>query len=143
MTAAETGAVDPPAEPGEAAGPRRRARRLPWWLLALLSVGAAYSVTRLRNAAELACDVGINAGMATTGSIAAGILLLLMDLAGVSLLRLIPHRGLAALLVVYLLAGTSWVFLASTGPPEGYPNTVEICVENVPDWWPAWLPSGG
>lgn len=119
-----------------------RPRRLPWWPFALLSLAAAYGVVRLRSAALVECDVGINAGAAGIGVLGGGLLMLLVCLAGTAaLVRLVPSRVLAGVLALALIAASAWILLASTGAPDGYPSPIATCVDNVPRWWPTWLPA--
>lgn len=50
-----------------------------------------------------------------------------------------PRLALAVAVVV-AVAG-AWVMLLSSTPPPGYPNASPACIDNLPDWWPGWLPT--
>jgi hypothetical protein len=68
--------------------------------------------------------------------------MLLGCLAGTAVVvRLVPNRAATAVLALVLIAACGWVLLATTGAPDGYPSPVAACVDNVPRWWPGWLPS--
>ena len=104
-------------------------------------LGGLYGAYTLRVRATVACDVGVNAGAATLGLV----LLLPFCAAAVVVAAEIVRRRLAPLLALTLVCGLSalvvmWI-LAATGPPPDYPNAVATCIDNVPQWWPAWLPT--
>jgi len=121
--------------------PTRR-RETPWWPFGLLTLAAAYAVVRLRSAALVECDVGINAGAAGFGVIGGGLLMIVVCLAGTYLIVLfVRSRPLAVALSLALIAACAWILLAATGAPDGYPSPVATCVDNVPTWWPGWLPA--
>jgi hypothetical protein len=100
-------------------------------------VAATYGAVRLRASALVECDVGINAGTATGGVLGAGVLMLLVCLAGTAVVvRLVPNRAAAGVLALVLIAACAWLLLATTGAPDGYPSPIPTCVDNVPRWWP-------
>ena len=119
-----------------------RRSRLWWWPFALVSGAATYGVVSLRSSALVECDVGINAGTASVGVLPTGVLMLLVCLAGTAVVvRLVPHPVVAAVLALVLIAACGWLLLATTGAPDGYPSPIATCVDNVPRWWPGWLPT--
>ena len=40
-----------------------------------------------------------------------------------------------------LASVATWLVLGFLGAPEGYPSVSPTCSDNVPQWWPGWLPS--
>ena len=108
-----------------------------------LAVAAPVAVVRLRAAADAACDVGVNAGAAALGHLGPAALVLLVGVTGALLAHRFAPPAAALALTVALLAVACWVFLSSTWPPPGYPDAVRTCSDNVPAWWPTWLPRRG
>ena len=113
-------------------------RRLPWWVITLLSLGAVYLAWRLRAEAVIACDIGINAGSAMLGlTLMTPFLVLGCVVLGGVWRRLLPV-GTALLAVLASYAVVVGVTLSVTAPPADYP--VVTCAGGHPSWWPGWLP---
>jgi hypothetical protein len=116
-------------------------RRLPWWVVPAATVPVLAAVAALRLRATVDCDLGVNAGAASIGFL----LVLPVVFGGTVAVAEGPRRVLpgsvAAALAVLLLVMASSLLLTQSGPPEGYPNSVATCSDNVPSWWPSWLPT--
>ena len=116
-------------------------RRLAPWIPPLLVLAAAAGIYVLRFKATVECDIGINAGAAMFTALLA---LPVWSLAVWSLLevvrRLLPRPvALAIILLLLWVAGS--LLLGWLGAPEGYPSDSPTCSDNVPHWWPGWLPT--
>ncbi|MFF4393189.1 hypothetical protein ACFY0G_41730 [Streptomyces sp. NPDC001552] len=129
----------PPARP-----PGRRATALLLVTAAPVGAVAGWAAVALASHARAYCDAGWEAG----GRFEMTFLLVLM----------VPGCAVLALLIAFLsrrlplwsrpvpvllvLAGVVLVFFASKGTLDGYPGNLERCgPDNVPPWWPGWLPA--
>ncbi|WP_327382757.1 hypothetical protein [Streptomyces sp. NBC_01207] len=105
---------------------------------------AGWAAVALASHARAYCDAGWEAG----GRFEMTFLLVLM----------VPGCAVLALLIAFLsrrlplwsrpvpvllvLAGVVLVFFTSKGTLDGYPGNPERCgPDNVPPWWPGWLPA--
>jgi hypothetical protein len=116
-------------------------RRLSWWVPPLLTTGAAAGIYVLRGKATVECDLGINAGTAMLTAMLA-LPPWTLSVAGVLevVRRLLPRPvALAIVLLLRWMAGS--LLLGWLGSLEGYPSPSPTCADNVPLWWPGWLPS--
>ncbi|QTI48487.1 hypothetical protein [Streptomyces nojiriensis] len=111
---------------------------------ALVGAVAGWAAVALASHARAYCDAGWEAG----GRFEMTFLLVLM----------VPGCAMLALLIAFLsrrlppwsrpvpvllvLAVVVLVFFASKGTLDGYPGNLERCgPDNVPPWWPGWLPA--
>ena len=116
-------------------------RRLWWWVPPVLTLVTVAGVWELRARATVECDLGINAGAAMLGGA------LVLPAAAVAMWavlepvrRLLP-RPVALVVTLLLLWAAGFLLLDHLGAPTGYPSTSPTCGDNVPHWWPSWLPT--
>lgn len=115
--------------------------RLAWWVSPVLVVASAAAIYTLRSKATVECDIGINAGAAMLTAFLALPLWCLIVWAVTELVRRLLPRPVALAISLLLLWAASWLVLGWLGAPDGYPSTSPTCSDNVPNWWPGWLPS--
>ncbi|MFB6809145.1 hypothetical protein [Streptomyces sp. NPDC056387] len=129
----------PPVAP-----PGRRAARLQLAGAALTGAVAGCSASRLAAHARAYCDAGWEAGGKFELNfemlfLVPGCAALALGLA--LLTRRLPLPVRAAAILASLAAVVVWYF-AVRGTLDGYPGDSGLCgTDNVPPWWPAWLPS--
>ena len=121
--------------------PDARPRRLWWWAPPALTLMTVSAIWQLRARAAVECELGINAGAAmfwATLVLAAAAIALCAVLEPVR--RLLP-RPVALVVTVLVLWASGFLLLDHLGAPDGYPSSSTTCSDNVPHWWPSWLPT--
>ena len=112
---------------------------------AALGAAAAYGLVSLLGRAWSTCDVGINPSANSFALLALLPIVWLVDVAAFAIAFAVVFRGgrlsaaIATLAGLLALAVTGWVVFAWVGTPAGYP--APACPDNVPPWWPGWLPA--
>ncbi|WP_301365622.1 hypothetical protein [Streptomyces xanthophaeus] len=111
---------------------------------ALVGGVAGWAAVVLASRARAYCDAGWEAG----GRFEMTFLLLPMVPGCALLALLIAFLGrrlptsLRPVPVLLVLAVVVLVFFATEGTLDGYPGNLERCgPDNVPPWWPGWLPA--
>ncbi|MFF3859228.1 hypothetical protein [Streptomyces sp. NPDC002209] len=124
--------------------PGQRAARLQLAGAALVGAVAGFTASRLAANARAYCDAGWEAGGKFELNfemlfLVPGCAVLALVLA--LLTRRLPLPVRAVPILAALAAVVVWYF-AVTGTLDGYPGHSGLCgPDNVPPWWPAWLPS--
>lgn len=116
-------------------------RRLAWWIPPLMVLTSAAGIYVLRSRATVECNIGINAGMAMIGALLALPFWSLAVWGVTEVVRRLLPRPVAIALILLLLWVASSLVLGWLGAPDGYPSDSPTCSDNVPHWWPGWLPT--
>jgi hypothetical protein len=110
---------------------------------AVVGCPAALGQATLVARAWAACDVGISGANALVLLLGLPVLWLMdsavfaLAAAGVSRMTQSRTAGLLAGLAAAVLA--TWLLFAWQGTPSDYPSP--LCHDNIPPWWPSWLPA--
>ncbi|MEU9163108.1 hypothetical protein AB0D29_22935 [Streptomyces sp. NPDC048424] len=139
----------PPAQPqssyrSPAGPPGRRATALLLVTATLVGAAAGCSAIALASRARAYCDAGWEAGgrfemtlllwLVVPGCAFLSLLIAFLSRKLPLLLRPVPFPLVLALVVL--------VFFATEGTLDGYPGNPARCgPDNVPPWWPGWLPA--
>lgn len=115
--------------------------RLAWWVSPLVVVTAATAVYALRSLATVECHIGINAGVAMLTALLVLPAWCLAVWAVTEVVRRRVPRPVALAVILLLVWAATSLVLGWLGAPEGYPSDSPTCTDNVPHWWPRWLPS--
>ncbi|MEV7520960.1 hypothetical protein [Streptomyces sp. NPDC091371] len=110
----------------------------------LAGIAAGCTAVALASRARRYCDAGAEPGGLMELNLTLLPLVLAFTFVAVLVAFLLDRRPVALQLgtVLLVLAGLTVLYFATRGTLAGYPGNPERCgPDNVPPWWPGWLPA--